>query len=49
MASTRKKVNNERWLNLQTTDQLGHYLVRLTRNVTWEDLPVPFRGEGLPE
>ncbi|WP_299926126.1 hypothetical protein [uncultured Nocardioides sp.] len=48
MASTRKKVNNERWLNLQTTDQLGHYLVRLTRNVTWEDVPVPLRDEGLP-
>jgi hypothetical protein len=48
MASARKKINNERWLNLQTTDQLGHYLVRLTRNVTWEDVPVPFRDAGLP-
>jgi hypothetical protein len=48
MTSTRKKINNERWLNLQTTDQLGHYLVRLTRNVTWEDVPVPFREPGLP-
>lgn len=48
LSSVRKKVNEERWLNLRDSDQLGHYLVRLTRNVTWEDLPVPFRGEGLP-
>lgn len=48
MVSVRKKVNAERWLNLQTTDQLGHYLVRLTRNVAWDDLPPQLRDEGLP-
>ena len=39
-----KKVNSERWLNLSTTDQLGHYLVRLSRNVGWGDLPPQFQG-----
>lgn len=49
ITKTRKKVNDERWLNLATTEQLGHYLVRLSRNLTWDDLPPEFRGgQGLP-
>ena len=49
ISDTIKKVNKERWLNLQTTDQLGHYLVNLSRNLTWDDLPPELRdGQGLP-
>lgn len=45
----RNKVNEERWLNLDTTEQLGHYLVRLSRNLMWPDLPDHFRdGKGYP-
>lgn len=43
LGKARKKVNDERWLNLETNDQLGHYLARLTRNLTLEDLPVQDR------
>lgn len=49
ITKTKKRVNDERWLNLDTTDQLGHYLVHLSRNLTWEDLPSELRdGQGLP-
>lgn len=40
---TKRRVNDERWLNLDTTEQLGHYLVHLSRNLMWEDLPEEFR------
>ena len=40
---TKKRVNEERWLNLDTTEQLGHYLVHLSRNLTWVDLPEELR------
>ncbi len=39
LGAVRKKVNDERWMNLEKNDQLGHYLVRLTRTITWDDLP----------
>ncbi|WP_166139841.1 hypothetical protein [Nocardioides ochotonae] len=39
LARIRNEVNKERWLNLETTDHLGTYLVLLSRNITWEDLP----------
>lgn len=39
ITKTRDKVNAERWLNLQTTSQLGHYLVHLSRNLSPADLP----------
>lgn len=46
---TRDKINLERWLNLRTTDQLGHYLVNLTGELTEGDLPPQFRGDqGVP-
>lgn len=38
-----KKVNRERWLDLRTTEQLGHYLVDLSRNLTSDDLPPVLR------
>ncbi|WP_460793336.1 hypothetical protein [Nocardioides pacificus] len=44
---TRDRVNRERWLDLRDTDHLGHYLVRLTRTITLDDLPPGFL-EGLP-
>lgn len=47
-SETRKKINNERWLNLETTEQLGHYLVHLSRNLTWSDVPPELRDGGLP-
>ena len=43
IAKTKKRVNEERWLNLDTTEQLGHYLANLSRNLTWNDLPPEFR------
>lgn len=39
ITDVRDKVNEERWLNLRTTDQLGHYLVHLSRNLMPSDLP----------
>lgn len=39
LGSVREKVNKERWLDLEKNDQLGHYLVQLTRTITWADLP----------
>lgn len=39
LQAVRSKVNKERWLNLEKNDQLGHYLVQLTRTITWDDLP----------
>lgn len=39
ITKTRDKLNRERWLNLQTTEQLGQYLVRLTGIITPADLP----------
>ena len=39
LGAAREKVNKERWMNLEKNDQLGHYLVRLTRTITWNDLP----------
>lgn len=49
LAETKEKINLERWLNLETTEQLGHYLVHLSRNLVWDDLPAQFRdSEGLP-
>ena len=39
LGAVRRKVNDERWMNLEKNDQLGHYLVRLTRTITWDDLP----------
>ena len=41
----RDKVNKERWLNLRTTDQLGHYMVNLSRNLTIDDLPPAMRDD----
>lgn len=43
LGKARKKVNDERWLNLETNDQLGQYLVRLTRTLTEDDLPPELR------
>lgn len=44
-----KKINDERWLNLSKSEQLGHYVVHLSRNLTWDDLPPALRDdEGLP-
>lgn len=40
LGKVRDKVNLERWgPAIEGYDALGHYLVLLTRNVTWEDLP----------
>jgi hypothetical protein len=48
ITKTRKKVNLERWLDLRNADQLGHYLVHLSRNLTLQDLPPGFDyQEGL--
>lgn len=35
----RDQINEERWLNLQTLDQLGHYLIGTTRTLSQDDLP----------
>ena len=35
----RERINEERWLNLETLDQLGHYLVVTTHTLTSENLP----------
>lgn len=43
--STKKKVNLERWLNLHTTAQLGHYLVHLTRTLSVQDLPADLHDQ----
>lgn len=43
LGAVRKKVNDERWMNLEKNDQLGHYLVRLTRTITRDDLPPHLR------
>jgi hypothetical protein len=49
ITKTRKRVNDERCLNLDTSDQLGHYLVHLSRNLTWQDFPPQLAdGQGLP-
>ncbi|QZY29692.1 hypothetical protein [Nocardioides coralli] len=37
--AVRDRVNEERWLNLESLDQLGHYLCHLTRTITIDDLP----------
>lgn len=40
LEKVRVKVNLERWgPDLESWEQVGHYLVQLTRNITWEDLP----------
>ncbi len=39
LGTVRKKVNAERWMNLEKNDQVGHYLVRLTRTITLADVP----------
>lgn len=44
LTEVRRKVNDERWLNLRTTEHLGTYLVLLSRNLTWSDLPAQFQG-----
>lgn len=44
LGAVREKVNKERWMNLEKNDQLGHYLVRLTRTITWDDLPPELQG-----
>ena len=44
LGKVRDKVNLERWgPALENYEQLGHYLVTLSRNVTWEDLPPHLR------
>jgi hypothetical protein len=44
LGKVRDKVNLERWgPAIESYDSLGHYLVQLTRNVTWEDLPEHLR------
>lgn len=47
LTDVRRKVNRERWLDLRTTEQLGHYLVLLSRNLMIDDLPPGFDLEGL--
>ena len=37
--TVRDRVNDERWLDLATIEQLGHYLCHLTRTITVDDLP----------
>lgn len=39
LGDLRDKVNEERWLNLSTYEQLGHYLCHLSRNLQCSDLP----------
>lgn len=40
LGKVRDKVNLERWgPKLETYEQLGHYLVHLTRTISWADLP----------
>lgn len=40
----RSAINKERWgPKLESFEQLGHYLVHLTRSLTWEDLPDQLR------
>ena len=39
LGAVRKKVNEERWMNLERNDQLGYYLVHLSRAITPADLP----------
>lgn len=47
LTKTRQKVNLERWLDLRDADHLGHYLCRLTRTISYDDLPEALR-QGLP-
>lgn len=47
LGKVRAKVNAERWgPDLESYEQLGHYLIHLTRNVTWDDLPEDLRRQG---
>lgn len=39
LGAVRRKVNEERWMNLERNDQLGYYLVHLSRAISWDDLP----------
>jgi hypothetical protein len=39
LLGVRDRVNEERWLNLGSMEQLGHYLCHLSRNLNLEDLP----------
>ena len=43
LGDVRDKVNEERWVNLVTYEQLGHYLCHLTRNLQRADLPDKLR------
>lgn len=44
LVSVRKKINGERWgPKITTWEQLGHYLIHLTRTINWEDLPEHLR------
>jgi hypothetical protein len=45
LTEVRRKVNRERWLDLRNAEQLGHYLVHLSRNLTLHDLPPGFNYE----
>lgn len=47
ITKVRRKVNRERWLDLRDAEQLGQYLVHLSRNLTLQDLPPGFDLEGL--
>lgn len=40
----RHRLNEQRWLNLRDTDQMGHYLVVTTRTISWADLPEGYLG-----
>lgn len=39
LTKTRQRVNKERWLHLRDADHLGHYLCRLSRTISYADLP----------
>lgn len=44
LGKVRDKINGERWgPKLTSYEQVGHYLIELTRTVTWEDLPPALR------
>ena len=44
LGKVRDRINKERWgPKLDSYEDLGHYLVHLTRTITWEDLPQDLR------
>jgi hypothetical protein len=44
LGKVRDKVNRERWgPKLKSYEDLGHYLIHLTRTISWEDLPEHLR------